>query len=377
MYDIGKVIRQKKIQVYLRNFSSFLILYFTVAAPATFFFVAELKKELKARGLNTTGNKNELVERLITATGGVPGPAISGIDADVDAEDILGHDDEDDDVDSGRFADSTAFPTQGDEIAGDEEDAVLGREEEEEVLSGAGALPDVAGAGAVPATPAPAAASPAGGEQPQAAQKDATPSSGTPRRIVLKRRPSTPPNSGSGAGAEAAAATSSTGGGVSTTTGGGGTAGAEERPGSAVGSASKRVRITALGPAERMEIRKQKFGVVSDEAKKEIRALRFGIAPKTPDSDVLKKRAERFGITPETAPSSDVLKKRAERFGTTVSSALTKAELEEKMRKRQERFGTVTAEPASSAAATTAKAKAADMTAAERKRLRALRFQSE
>ncbi|XP_049796636.1 SAP domain-containing ribonucleoprotein isoform X5 [Schistocerca nitens] len=308
MYDIGKVIRQKKIQVYLRNFSSFLILYFTVAAPATFFFVAELKKELKARGLNTTGNKNELVERLITATGGVPGPAISGIDADVDAEDILGHDDEDDDVDSGQ---------------------------------------------------------------------DATPSSGTPRRIVLKRRPSTPPNSGSGAGAEAAAATSSTGGGVSTTTGGGGTAGAEERPGSAVGSASKRVRITALGPAERMEIRKQKFGVVSDEAKKEIRALRFGIAPKTPDSDVLKKRAERFGITPETAPSSDVLKKRAERFGTTVSSALTKAELEEKMRKRQERFGTVTAEPASSAAATTAKAKAADMTAAERKRLRALRFQSE
>ncbi|XP_047101388.1 uncharacterized protein C31H12.03c isoform X2 [Schistocerca piceifrons] len=328
--------------------------------------VAELKKELKARGLNTTGNKNELVERLITATGGVPGPAISGIDADVDAEDILGHDDEDDDVDSG-----------GDEIAGDEEDAVLGREEEEEVLSGAGALPDVVGAGAVPATPAPAAASPAAGEQPQAAQKDATPSSGTPRRIVLKRRPSTPPNTGSGAGAEAAAATSSTGGGVSTTTGGGGTVGAEDRPGSAVGSASKRVRITALGPAERMEIRKQKFGVVSDEAKKEIRALRFGIAPKTPDSDVLKKRAERFGITPETAPSSDVLKKRAERFGTTVSSALTKAELEEKMRKRQERFGTVTAEPASSAAATTAKAKAADMTAAERKRLRALRFQSE
>ncbi|XP_049843711.1 heterogeneous nuclear ribonucleoprotein U isoform X3 [Schistocerca gregaria] len=346
MYDIGKVIRQKKIQV------------------------AELKKELKARGLNTTGNKNELVERLITATGGVPGPAISGIDADVDAEDILGHDDEDDDVDSG-----------GDEIAGDEEDAVLGREEEEEVLSGAGALPDVVGAGAVSGTqvtPAPAAASPAGGEQPQAAQKqDATPSSGTPRRIVLKRRPSTPPNAGGGAGAEAAAATSSTGGGVSTTTGGGGTAGAEDRPGSAVGSASKRVRITALGPAERMEIRKQKFGVVSDEAKKEIRALRFGIAPKTPDSDVLKKRAERFGITPETAPSSDVLKKRAERFGTTVSSALTKAELEEKMRKRRERFGTVTAEPVSGAAATTAEAKAADMTVAERKRLRALRFQSE
>lgn len=52
--------------------------------------VADLKKELKARGLAVTGNKNELVERLLAAEGHAPLGSVEGDEEEFDEEEILG-----------------------------------------------------------------------------------------------------------------------------------------------------------------------------------------------------------------------------------------------------------------------------------------------
>ncbi|XP_026098077.1 SAP domain-containing ribonucleoprotein [Carassius auratus] len=100
------------------------------------------------------------------------------------------------------------------------------------------------------------------------------------------------------------------------------------------------------------------------------RAERFNLPP---NADTKKAaRAARFGLeVPETVsskgtsakPNVEVLKKRAERFGMNVSSVSKKIEDDEKLKKRKERFGIVTS--AASAGATDAEAK---------KRKRAERF---
>ncbi|XP_042205746.1 SAP domain-containing ribonucleoprotein-like isoform X2 [Homarus americanus] len=68
------------------------------ATQVTKMKVADLKKELKSRGLSVTGNKNELVERLQEALEGgenVPISNVEGDDEDFDEEEILGGDDMD------------------------------------------------------------------------------------------------------------------------------------------------------------------------------------------------------------------------------------------------------------------------------------------
>ncbi|XP_068223459.1 SAP domain-containing ribonucleoprotein isoform X2 [Palaemon carinicauda] len=52
--------------------------------------VADLKKELKTRGLAVTGNKNELVERLLAAEGHAPLASVEGDEEEFDEEEILG-----------------------------------------------------------------------------------------------------------------------------------------------------------------------------------------------------------------------------------------------------------------------------------------------
>ncbi|KAI7897537.1 uncharacterized protein BX663DRAFT_528023 [Cokeromyces recurvatus] len=95
-----------------------------------------------------------------------------------------------------------------------------------------------------------------------------------------------------------------------------------------------------MNDAEKALERAKRFGIqLNESTKKEIRAQRFGIAATSDvDDKTTIKKATKLGVDPE------VLKKRAERFG--VSSTATKGKVsvvadpleEEKKRKRAERF---------------------------------------
>lgn len=106
----------------------------------------------------------------------------------------------------------------------------------------------------------------------------------------------------------------------------------------------KVIKISELTAKDRLDLRAKKFAGVttssgnsseSDSAQDKLkaRAARFGVtAP-----------AEKTAAAAKTAVTStvslEVLKKRAERFGTVVVPELKKVEVEEKLQKRQERFG--------------------------------------
>ncbi|EEB19067.1 Nuclear protein Hcc-1, putative [Pediculus humanus corporis] len=113
---------------------------------------------------------------------------------------------------------------------------------------------------------------------------------------------------------------------------------------------------------KRLERRAAKFGVaMSNEAKKEARAARFGLPT----------AASKIGGLVNT--NIDVLKKRAERFGTTLpGSILESAEIEGKRKKREERFGKV--EKISPVTSLKGKYNFYSSTLEEKKRLRAERF---
>ncbi|XP_077060508.1 SAP domain-containing ribonucleoprotein isoform X1 [Siphateles boraxobius] len=105
---------------------------------------------------------------------------------------------------------------------------------------------------------------------------------------------------------------------------------------------------------ERLQKRAERFNVPpSGDTKKAARAARFGL----PDPEPSK------GTSAKIIVDVEVLKKRAERFGMNVSSVSKKVEDDEKLKKRKERFGIVTS--AASAGAEDSEAK---------KRKRAERF---
>lgn len=225
--------------------------------------VADLKKELKARGLSVAGNKNELLERLQLSLQGENSLITEPDSAAGDPEEIL------------------------------DEDDVLADEEEEEVLVDNMTSPEL---------------------KRKLSEEDEDEEDNkrvAAKKIVLNR-------------SVVAVSTPSAEKENQQVTGDSDTGQKSETP----TSGKKVVKLSAYSVKERLELRAQKFGVqLSLDAKKEARAARFGSSAP---------------INTTTTASSDVLRKRAERFGLTASpistSNVNKAELNEKLEKRKQRF---------------------------------------
>jgi SAP domain-containing ribonucleoprotein len=112
----------------------------------------------------------------------------------------------------------------------------------------------------------------------------------------------------------------------------------------------KVIKISAMTAKDRLEFRAKKFGASAAAAAAPATASTGNL----PSQEKLEARAARFGITAPTTtasttnassitassapPDAELLKKRAERFGA-ISTVVKKVELNEKLQKRAERFG--------------------------------------
>lgn len=269
--------------------------------------VAELKNELKLRGLSTVGKRSELLERLQNA---IASGVEVGEGEEIDEDEIL--------------------------AGADDDDEGLTPAEEEQALAGTKvtATPSrakrrsVAPAPATPATPrtmgrklaikrTPAASLKVPQEEPEeetpkveSPAKPVTPKAATP---VSKKTPAKEP--------------------------------AEGEPEAKVAKTEE----NADEPEEKSakDKRAERFGITKDEDAKKNRAERFGIV----SQDAAKaKRQERFGVVePEKKVKKgkmasepidmDKLKSRAERFGSSTAKAMDM----EKKKARADRFGNGTA----------------------------------
>ncbi|XP_047484261.1 SAP domain-containing ribonucleoprotein-like isoform X1 [Penaeus chinensis] len=250
--------------------------------------VADLKKELKARGLPVTGNKNELVERLqeaLEADGNVPLGTVDGEDEEFDEEEILGGDDDMDAVDIGKLTPQEEAAALGVNISVRDELNSTDLNQVSTML-----------------------------EQPEK------------KKISLKRSeppvptaPTTPPPT------EASKENTSP---------------ESQSEGQEDGVPSKKlIRLSSTENKTHIEARAERFGIpLNEEARKQARAERF--AGNSTTTAVNKKPAK---LSMETGGTDiEKLKARAKRFGEVTSKSLTKvtcnvSELE-KMKQRQERF---------------------------------------
>ncbi|XP_069969501.1 SAP domain-containing ribonucleoprotein isoform X6 [Penaeus vannamei] len=240
--------------------------------------VADLKKELKARGLPVTGNKNELVERLqeaLEADGNVPLGTVDGEDEEFDEEEILGGDDMDT-VDIGKLTPQEEAAALGVNISVRDVSTML-EQPEKKKISLKRSEPPVPTA---PTTPPPTEASKenTSPESQSEGQEDGVPS-------------------------------------------------------------KKLIRLSSTENKTQIEARAERFGIpLNEEARKQARAERF--AGNSTTTTVNKKPAKLSMETGGT--DIEKLKARAKRFGEVTSKSLTKvtcnvSELE-KMKQRQERF---------------------------------------
>lgn len=249
--------------------------------------VADLKRELKVRGLNVTGNKNDLVERLQSAL----------IEGDV--------------------LDDTAI---SEELLDDNDDVLNDDELDEETKSYLNSA-SVQDEDAILSSPKGSSSS----KSPENASENSANVSSVPaqhKKIVLKRK--LLPSISLTEKEETKTSTESKIIKID---------GITDEVKSSNGSADGNVvKLSQLTMKERLELRAKKFGApVTGDVAKLARAERFGnvTAPAKTDNS----------ITQNNAPNLDVLKKRAERFGGSVSNAMTTIEQKEKLLKRQERFG--------------------------------------
>lgn len=274
--------------------------------------VADLKKELKIRGLAQTGKRTELLERLQVALAGgvgIEGGAEDDGDEEYDEDEILGGDDADDD-------DSKMTPL--------EEAAALAAAEKAAATPMRGARRSVAPtATGTPRTAQKKLAlrrttSPSLVVQEEAPAPAASPVKAvvvSPLKPALKKA-ATPVKAVAPSAAAEAAATG-------------------EPPKKIVKLAVESDKENGDEPAAEkpksaLELRAERFGVKSDQTLKTMRAERFGVS-----------NGQKAGKLSMDVGTVDVekLKARASRFGETVAKQLTQAEIDEKKKLRSERFG--------------------------------------
>ncbi|KAH8295149.1 hypothetical protein KR018_008003, partial [Drosophila ironensis] len=272
--------------------------------PLISFQVADLKRELKLRGLPTNGNKTELQDRLQTAM----------LEGDISLEDGVIADAIDDDV----------------SLSDEDEQKLLGEDhEEEELLKSPIGTPTAA---VVPDFPADKSSlgTTAGASKASVGEAAASLQS---KKIVLKRNNSQQSGVGASAGSTAPTTKENT---VPSTE-------AVAKEATEATSARKHTPIVVgeKGP----EANKQLMELTSQE-RLELRAKKFGITaqPETPTAAAANKSSSASitankGNKDTEEQQKEALKRRAERFGCVVPEKTNKSLAEERLQKRKERFG--------------------------------------
>ncbi|XP_037285228.2 uncharacterized protein LOC119178156 isoform X1 [Rhipicephalus microplus] len=285
--------------------------------------VADLKKELKARGLSTAGNKSELTERLEAALGL---PKVDMSDVQLDESLDQGVDvNEDALLEEGLLLPPEGKANNGDVLAGEEELLATPVMKEPPAASKLSLETGSLGAQSTAVT--------APGAMPQKtvvtpAAKEPAVTENEAKKVRLK---------------------------VTTLPEGG-------KDGAAATADAAKVPTKGLSVEERISLRSKKFNMpLSDTARLKVRMERFGATAlnspaaskataKTTPSSV---KLSRTSISANPPPVDLAkLKKRAERFGQSVSTVAKDLEDKERLLKRKQRFTSTPAPDASKKAKT-------------------------
>nr|CAI5818556.1 unnamed protein product [Callosobruchus analis] len=258
--------------------------------------VPDLKKELKIRGLSTSGNKTELIERLQRAVKSTDSGGTESVD---DLEEDLLNDDDDDHIDTNESVLESVL-----------EDSITTQKRKCE-------------------------------DAPKLESKSLAPP--PPKKVILIRNNS--------CSSEAAKPVSVSKEEAKQENKNGDVKHPDEKHDK---SGKTVIKLSQLTAKERLELRAKKFGAsaITTDIKKAVRAERFGLSDNSansitsdrtaPSVDILQKRAARFGGSVSSVMSSlenqEKLEKRKARFGTVSVTNGTTVSAADKAKERLERF---------------------------------------